>query len=60
MLPSPAARHAYEAAIVGRTLYVHTPDGFGNSELAEELLLKRRRDPLATGTLATGRRSISC
>jgi uncharacterized protein (DUF1697 family) len=39
-----------EAAIVGRTLYLHTPDGFGTSELAKELLLKRRRDPLATGT----------
>ncbi len=39
-----------EAAIVGRTLYLHTPDGFGNSELAKELLLKRRRDLLASGT----------
>lgn len=39
-----------EATIVGRTLYLHTPDGFGTSELARELLLKKRRDPLATGT----------
>jgi uncharacterized protein (DUF1697 family) len=39
-----------EATIVGRTLYLHTPDGFGTSELANELLQKRRRDPLASGT----------
>jgi uncharacterized protein (DUF1697 family) len=39
-----------EAAIVGRTLYLHTPDGFGTSELAKELLMKNRRDPLANGT----------
>jgi uncharacterized protein (DUF1697 family) len=39
-----------EATIVGRTLYLHTPDGFGTSELAKELLLKKRRDPLASGT----------
>jgi uncharacterized protein (DUF1697 family) len=39
-----------EATIVGRTLYLHTPDGFGTSELAKELLMKRRRDLLATGT----------
>jgi len=39
-----------EATIIGRTLYLHTPDGFGTSELAKELLLKRRRDPLASGT----------
>ena len=39
-----------EATIIGRTLYLHTPDGFGTSELARELLLKKRRDPLATGT----------
>ena len=26
-----------EARIVGRTLYLHTPDGFGRSELAKEL-----------------------
>jgi uncharacterized protein (DUF1697 family) len=39
-----------EATIIGRTLYLHTPDGFGTSELARELLLKRRRDPLASGT----------
>lgn len=39
-----------EAAIVGWTLYLHTPDGFGTSELAKELLMKNRRDPLASGT----------
>jgi uncharacterized protein (DUF1697 family) len=36
-----------EAAIVGRTLYLHTPDGFGRSELAKEL--SRPRGP-AQGT----------
>jgi uncharacterized protein (DUF1697 family) len=40
-----------EAAVVGRTVYLHTPDGFGTSELAKELLAKRRRsDPLTAGT----------
>jgi uncharacterized protein (DUF1697 family) len=39
-----------EAAVVGRTMYLHTPDGFGTSELAKELLVKKRRDPLANGT----------
>jgi uncharacterized protein (DUF1697 family) len=39
-----------EATIVGQTLYLHTPDGFGTSELAKDLLMKNRRDPLATGT----------
>lgn len=39
-----------EATIVGRTLYLHTPGGFGVSELARELLMKNRRDPLASGT----------
>ena len=39
-----------EATIVGTTLYVHTPDGFGPSELAKDLLMKNRRDPLASGT----------
>ena len=36
-----------EARIVGRTLYLHTPDGFGRSKLAEEL--SRPRGP-AEGT----------
>jgi uncharacterized protein (DUF1697 family) len=36
-----------EAAIVGRTVYLHTPDGFGRSELAKEL--SRPRGP-AQGT----------
>jgi uncharacterized protein (DUF1697 family) len=31
-------------------MYLHTPDGFGTSELAKELLVKKRRDPLANGT----------
>ena len=31
-----------EAAILGRTLYLHTPDGFGRSELAAELSRARR------------------
>ncbi len=39
-----------EARIVGKTLYLHTPDGFGTSELAKDLLIKNRRDPLASGT----------
>jgi len=39
-----------EAAIIGRTLYLHTPDGFGTSDLARELLTKNRRGPLAAGT----------
>ena len=39
-----------EATIVGQTLYLHTPDGFGTSELAKDLLMKNRRDPLAAGT----------
>lgn len=30
-----------EATIIGRTLYLHTPDGFGISELAKELLTKK-------------------
>ena len=38
-----------EATIVGRTLYLHTPDGFGTSELAKELLMNRRGQ-LATAT----------
>jgi uncharacterized protein (DUF1697 family) len=39
-----------EAKYVGRTLYLHTPDGFGASELAKELLMKRPTMPPATGT----------
>jgi uncharacterized protein (DUF1697 family) len=39
-----------EAKIVGKILYLHTPDGFGTSELAKDLLMKNRRDPLANGT----------
>jgi uncharacterized protein (DUF1697 family) len=38
-----------EATVAGRTLYLHTPDGFGTSELAKTLLTKRA-SPGATGT----------
>jgi uncharacterized protein (DUF1697 family) len=37
------------ARVVGRTLFVHTPDGFGRSELALHLL-SRRASPAAAGT----------
>jgi uncharacterized protein (DUF1697 family) len=37
------------AQVVGRTLFVHTPDGFGRSELAL-YLLSRRASPAAAGT----------
>jgi uncharacterized protein (DUF1697 family) len=37
------------ARIVGNTLYLHTPDGFGRSELAT-LLLGRSSSPVAGGT----------
>lgn len=38
-----------EAAVVGRALFLHTPGGFGRSELAG-LLLGRERGPVAAGT----------
>jgi uncharacterized protein (DUF1697 family) len=38
-----------EVMLIGRTLYVHTPDGFGTSELAKTLLAKRS-SPAASGT----------
>jgi uncharacterized protein (DUF1697 family) len=38
-----------EVMLIGRTLYVHTPDGFGTSELAKTLLAKRS-SPAAGGT----------
>jgi uncharacterized protein (DUF1697 family) len=38
-----------EAAVVGRVLYLHTPDGFGRSELAAELSKGGKRNP-AEGT----------
>ncbi len=38
-----------EFTVRGRTVYVHTPDGFGNSELAKVLLAKRN-SPLSGGT----------
>jgi uncharacterized protein (DUF1697 family) len=37
------------AQMVGHTLFVHTPEGFGRSELAV-YLLNRRASPAATGT----------
>ncbi len=38
-----------EVTLLGRTLYLHTPDGFGTSELAKTLLTKKK-SPLAAGT----------
>jgi uncharacterized protein (DUF1697 family) len=38
-----------EATLLRRTLYVHTPNGFGTSELATTLLAKRK-SPAAAGT----------
>jgi uncharacterized protein (DUF1697 family) len=38
-----------QATIVGRMLYLHTPDGFGASGLVRALLLKRS-SPVAAGT----------
>jgi uncharacterized protein (DUF1697 family) len=37
-----ASGSADDAALVGRTLYLHTPDGFGRSELAARLLSSGR------------------
>ena len=37
-----------EAMVVGRTLFLHTPDGYGRSELA--VRLARARGPAMTGT----------
>jgi uncharacterized protein (DUF1697 family) len=45
-----AAGSKDEATIIGRTLYLHTPDGFGTSDMAKELLTKSRRGQLGTGT----------
>jgi uncharacterized protein (DUF1697 family) len=41
------------ARVVGRTLFLHTPDGLGRSELAA--LLARGRGPLAAGASGTAR-----
>jgi len=38
-----------EVTLIGRTLYLHTPDGFGTSELTKTLLAKRK-SPVADGT----------
>lgn len=37
-----------EAAVVGRTLYLHTPDGLGRSKLAEELSRRPKGRPAGT------------
>jgi uncharacterized protein (DUF1697 family) len=37
------------ARLIGRTLFLHTPDGFGRSKLSE-LLLARPGSPVAAGT----------
>jgi uncharacterized protein (DUF1697 family) len=42
-----------EAQFVGRTLFLHTPDGYGRSELAE--LLARGRGPLSARATWTAR-----
>lgn len=41
------------ARVVGRTIFLHTPDGFGRSELAA--LLARNGGPMAVGTSGTAR-----
>jgi uncharacterized protein (DUF1697 family) len=38
-----------EATLIGRTMYLHTPDGFGRSALATALLAKRS-SPVSAGT----------
>jgi uncharacterized protein (DUF1697 family) len=38
-----------EATVLGRTLYLHTPEGFGSSGLVTALLM-RRSSPVAAGT----------
>jgi uncharacterized protein (DUF1697 family) len=38
-----------EATLLGRALYLHTPNGFGTSELSKALLAKRK-SPVAGGT----------
>lgn len=38
-----------EATVIGRTLYLHTPDGFGNSVMVKTLTMKRS-SPAADGT----------
>ena len=47
--PSGAGVPAEALRIVGTTLFVHTPDGFGRSELAL-YLLGRSASPTAAGT----------
>jgi uncharacterized protein (DUF1697 family) len=39
-----------EAKIVRRTLFLHTPDGYGRSDMAAELMQKSRPAKGATGT----------
>lgn len=40
---------ADHATLLGRAVYLHTPDGFGNSELSRALLVKRS-SPVSAGT----------
>jgi uncharacterized protein (DUF1697 family) len=44
-----AAKSRDELTLIGRTLYLHTPDGFGDSELSKALLAKKN-SPIAGGT----------
>jgi uncharacterized protein (DUF1697 family) len=44
-----AGKSRDELTIIGRTLYLHTPDGFGDSELSKALLAKKN-SPIAGGT----------
>jgi uncharacterized protein (DUF1697 family) len=39
-----------EARVAGTTLYLHTPDGFGRSDLAAELTRVQGARPGAAGT----------
>jgi hypothetical protein len=49
------------ARLVGCTLFLHTPGGYGRSELAALLTqLLPRRGGAPNGTAVTGRRSPSC
>jgi uncharacterized protein (DUF1697 family) len=45
-----AAGSRDELTLLGRTLYLHTPDGFGTSELAKNLMANKRSSPIAGGT----------
>jgi uncharacterized protein (DUF1697 family) len=46
-----AAKGSHDSAVsVGRTLYLHTPDGYGNSDLAKALLRLTSPPHAGTGT----------